>query len=73
MIFQKDEIGVPSTLGAIILNIMHVMKIEYVSHVFTWVISLLSIIYLVYKIKNEKHTYDRHKNSGKDSTTASQD
>jgi hypothetical protein len=69
--FERDEIGVPSTLGAILFNGMQLMGVELVNIVFTWIISILSIVYLVYKIKNEKQNYDRRKNNRKDSTDAS--
>ena len=69
--FERDEIGVPSTLGAIIFNGMQLMGVELVNIVFTWIISILSIVYLVYKIKNEKKNYDRRQNNRKDSTNAS--
>lgn len=68
---QRDEIGVPSTLGAIIFNMMQLMGIETINIFFTWIISILSIVYLVYKIKNEKQNYDRRKNDRKDSTPTS--
>lgn len=73
MILEKDELGVPSTIGAILLNILNISNVEVVSHVFTWIISCLSIVYLVYKIKNEKTSYDRRKNDRTDSDTASKD
>jgi len=60
---QRDEIGVPSTLGAILFNMMQLMGIETINIFFTWIISILSIVYLVYKIKNEKQNYDRRKNN----------
>jgi len=69
--FERDEIGVPSTLGAILFNGMQLMGVELVNIVFTWIISILSIVYLVYKIKNERQNYDRRKNNRKDSTNAS--
>ena len=69
--FERDEIGVPSTLGAILFNGMQLMGVELVNIVFTWIISILSIVYLVYKIKNEKKNYDRRQNNRKDSTNAS--
>jgi hypothetical protein len=69
--FERDELGVPSTLGAIFFNAMQLMGVELVNIVFTWIISILSIVYLVYKIKNEKQNYDRRKNNRKDSTDAS--
>ena len=68
---EKDEIGVPSTLGAILFNGMQLMGVELINVVFTWIISILSIIYLVYKIKNEKKSYDRRQNNRKDSNSAS--
>lgn len=57
----KDEVGVPSTLGAIFFNLFQMMGIEIVNVVFTWIISILSIIYLVYKIKNERQNYKNKK------------
>lgn len=68
---QRDEIGVPSTLGAILFNMMQLMGIETINIFFTWIISILSIVYLVYKIKNEKQNYDRRKNDKQDSTPTS--
>lgn len=68
---SKDEIGVPSTLGAILFNGMQLMGVELVNVVFTWIISILSIIYLVYKIKNEKAKNDRQQNDREDSNSAS--
>jgi hypothetical protein len=68
---QRDEIGVPSTFGAILFNMMQLMGIETINIFFTWIISILSIVYLVYKIKNEKQNYDRRKNNKQDSTNAS--
>lgn len=73
MILEKDELGVPSTIGAILLNILNISNVEVVSHVFTWIISCLSIVYLVYKIKNEKTSYDRRKNDRTDSDSTSKD
>lgn len=67
----KDEIGVPSTFGAIYLNFLQIMGVELINHAFTWVISVLSIIYLIYKIKNERNKYERSKDNGEDSTDAS--
>lgn len=68
---QRDEIGVPSTFGAIFFNMMQLMGIETINIFFTWIISILSIVYLVYKIKNEKQNYDRRKNNKQDSNNAS--
>lgn len=61
-IFEKDALGVPSTLIAIFANISQVIGLGSINMVFTWIISILSIIYLVYKIKNEKQAYDQRKN-----------
>lgn len=58
---EKDEIGIPSTLGAILFNTMQIMGVELVNHVFTWIISCLSIVYLIYKIKNERNKYKNEK------------
>jgi len=59
---KSDEIGVPSTLVAIFANVTTMVGLEFVNVVFTWTISILSIIYLVYKIKNEKAANDKSKN-----------
>lgn len=67
----KDEIGIPSTFGAIYLNFLQIMGVELINHAFTWVISVLSIIYLVYKIKNERNKYERHKDDRENTTDAS--
>jgi hypothetical protein len=59
---KSDEIGVPSTLVAIFANVTTMVGLEVVNVVFTWTISILSIIYLGYKIKNEKAASDKNKN-----------
>jgi hypothetical protein len=69
--FIKDEIGVPSTLGAIWLNTLQIMGVDIINVGLTWVISTLSIVYLIYKIRNEKNKYERHKDNGTDSNDAS--
>ena len=56
-ILQKDEIGVPSTLVAIFANVFQAIGVDFINVVFTMVISVLSIVYLVYKIKNETVLY----------------
>lgn len=61
-IFEKDALGVPSTLIAIFANISQVIGLGFVNMFFTWIISILSIIYLIYKIKNEKSKYDQERN-----------
>lgn len=60
-ILQKDEIGVPSTLVAILANVFQAIGLDFINVVFTMVISVLSIVYLVYKIKNEKALFDKRK------------
>jgi thiosulfate reductase cytochrome b subunit len=61
-IFEKDALGVPSTLIAIFANVSQVIGLGFVNMFFTWIISILSIVYLVYKIKNEKSKYDQERN-----------
>jgi len=61
-ILKSDEIGVPSTLVAIFANVSQVIGLGFVNMFFTWIISILSIIYLIYKIKNEKGKFDQKKN-----------
>jgi predicted amino acid-binding ACT domain protein len=58
---QKDEIGVPSTLVAVIANVFQAIGIDFLNVVLTMIISLLSIVWLVYKIKNEKAIFDSRK------------
>lgn len=60
-IFQKDEIGVPSTFVAIIANIFQAVDLMNVNIFLTVIISLLSIVWLVFKIKNEKAIFDSKK------------
>ena len=60
-ILQKDEIGVPSTLVAVIANVFQAIGIDFLNVVLTMIISLLSIVWLVYKIKNEKAIFDSRK------------
>lgn len=60
-IFQKDEIGVPSTFVAIIANIFQAIDLMNVNVFLTIIISLLSIVWLVFKIKNEKALFDSKK------------
>jgi hypothetical protein len=60
-IFQKDEIGVPSTFVAIIANIFQAIDLMNVNIFLTVIISLLSIVWLVFKIKNEKAIFDSKK------------
>jgi hypothetical protein len=60
-ILQKDEIGVPSTLVAVLANVFQAIGIDFLNVVLTMIISLLSIVWLVYKIKNEKAIFDQRK------------
>lgn len=60
-VFQKDEIGLPSTLVAIIANIFQAVDLMNVNIFLTIIISLLSIVWLVFKIKNEKALFDSKK------------
>jgi len=60
-LLQKDEIGIPSTLVAIMANVFQAIGVDFINVVFTMVISVLSIVYLVYKIKNEKAIFDKRK------------
>lgn len=64
-LLQKDEIGVPSTFVAILANIFQAIGLDFINVVFTMVISVLSMVYLVYKIKNEKAIFDKRKNEEK--------
>lgn len=61
-LFLKDEIGVPSTFVAILANVFQAIGLDFVNVVFTMVISVLSIVYLIYKIKNEKAIFENRKN-----------
>jgi predicted amino acid-binding ACT domain protein len=65
-LLQKDEIGVPSTLVAFLANVFQAIGIDFLNVVLTMIISLLSIVYLVYKIKNEKSVYDNRQNEKRD-------
>jgi hypothetical protein len=60
-IFQKDEIGVPSTLVAILANVFQAIGVDMINVFFTMIISVLSIVYLVFKIRNEKAIFDSRK------------
>jgi thiosulfate reductase cytochrome b subunit len=61
-LFKSDELGVPSTFLAIFANVTAMAGLEFVNMAFTWIISILSIIYLVYKIRNERN---KTKDNGK--------
>jgi hypothetical protein len=59
-LLKSDELGVPSTFLAIFANVTAMAGLQMVNVVFTSVISILSIIYLVYKIR-----YEMKKTNGK--------
>lgn len=59
--FKSDELGVPSTLLAIFANVTTIAGLQLVNVGLTIVISILSIIFLSYKIKNEKEKNNKHK------------
>lgn len=61
----KDEIGVPSTFVAILVNVFQAVGIDMVNVFFTTMISILSIVYLILKIKNEKSILDKRKEDEK--------
>ena len=63
----SDTVGVPSTLGAIMLNIMQVLNFSNVSMAFTIIISLLSIIYLIMGIWIRSKEIKKQKDSSNDS------
>lgn len=46
----SDEVGIPSTIGAVILNIMTMFSISNINMVLTLIISSLSIAYLIINI-----------------------
>ena len=58
---KSDELGVPSTLIAIFANVTTIAGLQLVNVGLTIVISILSIIFLSYKIKNEKQKNDKLK------------
>jgi len=61
-IFQKDEIGLPSTVAAILANVFQSLHLMNVIIFLTVIISCLSIVWLVLKIKNEKALFENRKN-----------
>lgn len=61
-IFQKDEIGLPSTVAAIIANVFQSLDLMNVNIFLTVIISCLSIVWLIFKIKNEKALFEHRKN-----------
>jgi Ca2+/Na+ antiporter len=65
-LLQKDEIGIPSTLVAVLANVFQAIGVDFLNVVLTMIISLLSIVYLFYKIKNEKAIHDKRENEKRD-------
>jgi hypothetical protein len=61
-IFQKDEIGLPSTIVAMMANVFQVIDLMNINLFLTVIISLMSIVWLVFKIKNEKAVHDNRQN-----------
>ena len=64
-IFQKDEIGLPSTIVAMMANVFQVIDLMNINLFLTVIISLMSIVWLVFKIKNEKAVLDSRKKDEK--------
>jgi hypothetical protein len=60
-IFQKDEIGLPSTIVAMMANVFQVIDLMNINLFLTVIISLMSIVWLVFKIKNEKAVLESRK------------
>jgi hypothetical protein len=46
----SDEIGIPSTVGAVLLNIMTMFNLSNINMILTLIISALSITYLCINI-----------------------
>lgn len=63
----SDEVGVPSTVGAILLNIITMFNLSNINMILTLIISALSITYLcinIYlKIKELKKVHDEESKS----------
>ena len=62
----SDEVGIPSTIGAVLLNIMTMFNLSNINMVLTLIISTLSITYLCINIylklkelKNPKQQSDK--------------
>jgi hypothetical protein len=60
-ILQKDEIGLPSTIVAMMANVFQVIDLMNINLFLTVIISLMSIVWLVFKIKNEKAVLESRK------------
>ena len=63
----SDEVGVPSTVGAILLNVITMFNLSNINMILTLIISTLSITYLcinIYlKIKELKKVHDEESKS----------
>lgn len=54
-----DTIFAPTTAASVFLNISTIMSIQIIHSGFTILISSMSVVYLWYKIKNEKNRNDK--------------
>jgi membrane protein implicated in regulation of membrane protease activity len=61
-LLKSDELGVPSTFLAMFANVTTIAGLQFVNVVFTSIISILSIVYLGYKIR---HEIKRNQDNGK--------
>jgi len=64
----SDEVGIPSTIGAVILNLMSMFNISNINMMLTLGISLLSIIYLVINISIKYRELKKLKDEEKSSS-----
>ncbi len=64
----SDEVGIPSTIGAVILNIMSMFNISNINMMLTLGISLLSIIYLIINISIKYRELKKLKDEEKSSS-----
>lgn len=53
-----DYLGWSGTLTALLLNLLTISGMDLVSNSYTIILSTMSVIYLYYKIKNEKRKHD---------------
>ena len=51
---------------AFVANVFQAIGIDFLNVVLTMIISLLSIVYLIFKIKNEKAVFDKKENEKRD-------
>ncbi len=64
----SDEVGIPSTVGAVILNLMSMFNISNINMMLTLGISLLSIIYLIINISIKYRELKKLKDEEKSSS-----